>query len=74
MVTASSDPIALRSARNLPGARVVPADTLSVAEMLAHGTLLVTVPALRRIEALWGGERASGRPRGQVVATAGPEA
>ncbi len=74
VVTASSDPSALRSARNLPGARVVPADTLSVAEMLAHGTLLVTVPALRRIEALWGGERASGRPRGQVVATAGPEA
>ena len=52
-----------RSARNIPGVDVLPADTINVADMLAHGTLLVTVDAVRRMEALWGGDRASGRPR-----------
>ncbi|MDA0352459.1 MAG: 50S ribosomal protein L4 [Chloroflexi bacterium] len=61
IVTGTSDSMVLRSARNLPGADVTPADTLNVADMLAHGTMLVTVDAIRRIEALWGGERASGR-------------
>jgi large subunit ribosomal protein L4 len=56
-----------RSARNIPGVDVLPADTINVADMLAHGTLLVTVDAVRRIEALWGGDRASGRPRVAVV-------
>ena len=56
-----SDRIALKSARNVDGARVVPADTLNVADMLAHKTLVLTVDAVRRIEALWGGERAASR-------------
>ena len=63
IVTGAADANVLRSARNLPGADVLPADTLNVADMLAHNTLLFTVDAVRRVEALWGGERASGRPR-----------
>jgi large subunit ribosomal protein L4 len=55
-----------RSARNLPGVDVLPADTINVADMLAHGSMLVTVDAVRRMEALWGGDRASGRPRAAV--------
>lgn len=65
IVTAEADRPALRSARNVPGARVLPADTLNVADMLGHHTLVLTVDAVRRIEALWGGERAAGRPRGR---------
>jgi large subunit ribosomal protein L4 len=68
IVTGAADANVQRSARNLPGADVLPADTLNVADMLAHGTLLLTVDAVRRIEALWGGDRASGRPRVAVEA------
>ena len=62
IVTATSDRAAFLSARNLPGVRVLPADVLNVADLLAHHSLLLTVDAVRRIEALWGGDRASGRP------------
>ena len=68
IVTGASDVAVRRSAANLPGVDVLPADTLNVADMLAHGTLLLTVDAVRRIEALWGGDRASGRPRAAVEA------
>ena len=61
IVTGAADRTALKSARNVDGARVVPADTLNVADMLAHKTLILTVDAVRRIEALWGGERAASR-------------
>ena len=67
IVTGTADRTALKSARNVDGARVVPADTLNVADMLAHRTLVLTVDAVRRIEALWGGERAGGRPRAAAV-------
>jgi large subunit ribosomal protein L4 len=74
VVTGAADQIAQRSARNLPGARVIPADTLNVADMLSHGTLLLTVDAVRRVEALWGGDRVSGRPTGAAPAAVGTEA
>ncbi len=62
IVTGSADRAAFLSARNLPGADVAPADVLNVADLLAHHSVLLTVDAVRRAEALWGGERASGRP------------
>lgn len=65
IVSAGADRVALLSARNVPGASVTPADTLNVADMLAHRTLVLTVDAVRRIEELWGGDRAGGRPRPQ---------
>ena len=67
IVTGAPDRTALKSAHNVDGARVVPADTLNVADMLAHKTLVLTVDAVRRIEALWGGERAAGRVRAAAV-------
>jgi large subunit ribosomal protein L4 len=63
VVTGTADRAALKSARNVDGAQVLPADTINVADLLAHRTLVLTVDAVRRIEELWGGERASGRPR-----------
>lgn len=59
IVTGAADRNAHLSARNLDGARVLPADTLNVGDLLAHHTVLLTVDAVRRIEALWGGERAA---------------
>jgi large subunit ribosomal protein L4 len=68
IVTGAPDRAVYASARNVPGAHVLPADTINVADMLAHQSLVLTVDAVRRIEALWGGERAGGRPRGAAVA------
>jgi large subunit ribosomal protein L4 len=69
IVTGTPDRTVHLSARNLPGARVLPADTINVAEMLAHQQILITVDAVRRVEALWGGDRARSRPVGAPPAT-----
>ena len=58
IVTGEPDEGAKLSARNLPDADVLPAAYLNVGDMLAHRNLLFTVDAVRRAEALWGGERA----------------
>jgi large subunit ribosomal protein L4 len=61
LVTAKADRMLLLSARNLPGTRVLPADYLNVGDMLAHHGLVISEDAVRRAEALWGGERANKR-------------
>jgi large subunit ribosomal protein L4 len=61
IVTGAPDRAIHLSARNVDGARALPADTLNVGDLLSHHTLLLTVDAVRRIEALWGGERANNR-------------
>lgn len=61
IVTGTPDRSAYLSARNVAGTDVLPADTISVADLLAHHTLVLTVDAVRRCEELWGGERAGGR-------------
>ncbi|PKN79148.1 MAG: 50S ribosomal protein L4 [Chloroflexi bacterium HGW-Chloroflexi-9] len=63
IVTGTPNRVVFKSARNIDGASALPADTLNVADMLSHRTLVLTVDAVRRIEALWGGERSNGRPR-----------
>jgi large subunit ribosomal protein L4 len=45
----------IKSARNLAGIRVSPADLLSVLDLLSYNVLLITETAVRRIEQLWGG-------------------
>lgn len=64
VVTAEADRTVRLSTRNIAGTRTIPADILNVTDMLSHRTLVLTVDAVRRIEQLWGGERASGRPVG----------
>jgi large subunit ribosomal protein L4 len=61
IVTGAPDRMAHLSARNVDGARVLPADTLNVGDLLSHHTVVLTVDAVRRIEALWGGERVGSR-------------
>lgn len=61
IVTASANRNLLLSARNLPGAKALPADYLNVADLLAHRGVLISEDAVRRAEALWGGERATKR-------------
>jgi large subunit ribosomal protein L4 len=45
----------LKSTRNLPGVKTLPARQLNVVDMLAHESLVMTETALREIEELWGG-------------------
>jgi len=61
VVTAASNRNLLLSARNLPGARVLAADYLNVADLFSYHGLVMTEDAVRRAEALWGGERANKR-------------
>src|SRR5690606_952753 len=63
IVTGGADRVVLKSTRNIDGASCITADTISVADVLGHKTLVMTVDAVRRAEALWGGERAAGKPR-----------
>ena len=61
LVTVSTDRNLLLSSRNLTGMKALPADYLNVADLLTHRGLLITEDAVRRAEALWGGERATRR-------------
>ena len=67
VVTGESDANVKASARNLEKVSLLPADYLNVADMLSSQGLLMTVDAVRRAEALWGGDRAKTR-RSRVAA------
>ncbi len=49
----------VKSARNLAGIKTMPANILSVVDMLSCKMLLMTESAVRRAERLWGGGHAS---------------
>jgi len=66
VVTGEPDGKVQASARNLPGTKVLPAAYLNVVDMLTHRDLVLTVAAVRRCEALWGGERARLRAKAGV--------
>jgi large subunit ribosomal protein L4 len=46
----------LMSSRNLTDVKTMPARQLNVADMLAYDRIIMSEPALREIEMLWGGE------------------
>jgi len=69
LVTGEPNRTLLLGARNLPGTKALPASYLNVVDLLSHRGLLMTVDAVRRAEALWGGERA--RRRLAPLATGG---
>ena len=71
VVTARSDDNLRRGIHNLPGMATSPADTISVEALLHHDTVILTETAVRRVEALWGGERVGNKrapiPAGEVA-------
>jgi len=70
IVIAEPERNVLLGARNLPDTKVLPAAYLNVVDMLSHRALIMTVDAVRKAEALWGGERALRRrapPAGEQV-------
>jgi hypothetical protein len=52
----------------------LPADYLNVLDMITHRDLVMTVAAVRRCEALWGGDRVGQRRPAIGVAAVGQEA
>lgn len=59
LVTAEADQSLQRGIRNLERMDACPADTLNVETLIMHDHLVMTETAVRRAEALWGGERAA---------------
>ncbi len=72
VVTAAPERTVLLSSRNIDGATALPATHINTEEILKHHGVLMTVDAVRQVEALWGGERVKGRraPVGAAVASA----
>lgn len=61
IVTADPNPNVKMSAANLPRVMTLPAAYLNVADLMNHRSLIMTEGAVRKAEALWGGERATKR-------------
>jgi large subunit ribosomal protein L4 len=55
IVTDKPEENLIKSARNLTGIKTMPASILSVVDILSSKMLLMTEPAVRRAEKLWGG-------------------
>jgi large subunit ribosomal protein L4 len=56
IVTAAPETNLIKSARNIPGIKTLPANTLNVVDLLSHDALVMTEDAIRRAEQLWGEE------------------
>ncbi|MFH1169350.1 MAG: 50S ribosomal protein L4 [Chloroflexota bacterium] len=54
IVTAGPEEMVIKSARNLPGIKTMPANILNVLDILSYKTLLMTESAVRKAERLWG--------------------
>jgi large subunit ribosomal protein L4 len=56
IVTASPETNVIKSARNIPGIKTMPANILNVVDLLSHDALVMTEDAVRKAEQLWGKE------------------
>lgn len=74
IVTAEPEENVVKSVRNLPRIGITPASLLNVLDILSYKVLLMTVPAVRKAEELWGEsatKRGSDASLRSVAATAG---
>jgi len=56
IVTAGSDQNLVKSARNIPGIKTLPANILNAVDLLTFEALVMTEDAVRKAEQLWGKE------------------
>jgi large subunit ribosomal protein L4 len=59
LVTGKPEENVYKSARNLAGVKVMPANILNVVDILSYKKLLMTETAVRKAEEIWGGGNAS---------------
>lgn len=57
VVTSESQTNTVKSARNIPGVKTLPANLLNVVDLLSYGTLVMEVAAIRKAEQIWGKEK-----------------
>ena len=62
----------VKSARNLPGVKTMPASLLNVVDILSYNMLLMTVAAVRKTEELWGERLSKGGSNEPVRGVAAP--
>ncbi len=60
IVTREPEANVVKSARNLPGIKTLPASLLNVVDILSYRRLLMTEAAVRKAEELWGEELSQG--------------
>jgi large subunit ribosomal protein L4 len=60
IVTREPEEAVIKSARNVPGTKTVPANVINILDMTAYRTLLMTEDAVRAAETLWGNGAAGG--------------
>ena len=60
VVTPQSVENVIKSARNIPGVKIMPAALLNVVALLNHKRVIITVEALRKADDLWGDKLAAG--------------
>jgi len=60
IATSEPEENVVKSARNLPGVKTIPASLLNVIDILSHKMLLMTEAAVRKVEQLWGKELSQG--------------
>ncbi len=60
IVTSEPEDNVVKSARNLPGTKTMPASLLNVVDILPYKMLLMTVAAVRKAEQLWGKRSSKG--------------
>ena len=72
IVTPAADQAIVRSARNIPGTRILPADLLNVLDVLKHTHLVMPLAAARRIEQNLGPKPAE-QPVGSAEVAEEPE-
>ena len=65
LVTAGSDKAVLRTVRNIPKVKMIPAALLNTLDLLNHRKLVMTLDAVRKAEEIWNGP--FGRRRRQVA-------
>ena len=58
IATAGVEPIVVKSARNLPGVKILPAALLNIGDLLSYRILIMTVAAVREVERIWGQRQA----------------
>jgi large subunit ribosomal protein L4 len=54
VITLEPEENIIKSARNLQGIKTMPANILNLLDILSNKMLLMTVPAVRKVEQLWG--------------------
>jgi large subunit ribosomal protein L4 len=72
IVTSDSEINVVKSARNLPGIKTLPANLLNIVDILSCKRLLMEVAAVRKAERLWGGRLTEEGNSGPIPDTAAP--